>query len=137
MSEGSSALLFMMVIYVVSFFVAGWLRRWCERRTTGFAEEYMSRFVFPIVDEARDHGITQEELNEMWAEAMKHADAYRPPGGIFRSLVERRIAQLSEESIFCPTCGGDGLDADGLGTCADCEGKGTKWWEWNSRGDES
>jgi hypothetical protein len=126
MSEGSSAALFVMVVFLVSYFVTGAIRRWFERRSTGFAEEYMSRFVFPIVDKARDHGITQAELNEMWAEALKLSDAYRPPGGIFRELVEHRIADAA-----CPDCDGDGgwhclddIDDDDWVECGRCEGTG-------------
>jgi hypothetical protein len=94
-SVGTIAAALFLAMFITTLLLIRAIRRRYGRVDGTWADEYMSRFVFPIVDKARDHGVTQEELDEMWSEAMKQADAYRPPGGIFRDMVEHRIASGS------------------------------------------
>lgn len=64
------------------------INRWFHPTWQG---EYFKRFIVPQIHRARDAGIPQPELDNMWSEALKRGTSEWPPGLILRDLIDAWI----------------------------------------------
>lgn len=51
-------------------------------------QTYYDRFIHPAREDARQRGWTEDQINRVWQETLKHSSSEVPPGILFRRAIE-------------------------------------------------